>query len=128
MSKERHAVAIRNKEGEAIAVSESLFPSRETIDSFETYHKGAAAEILDMSRVEQVHTHKMEAAMMKCETICRILGMALGVVSCLALIAAGVYLIVVGKGWGGYPTVIVAFFTLITSVIKSSGAGKQRSQ
>ena len=126
-SRERRMVAVRNKDGgEGIAFSESLFPSRETIDSFEQYHKGAAAEILAMSRAEQVHTHKIESSICRRETVCQIMGMVFGVACCLALLASGVFLIYLQRPVGGYASIAIAFISLIASIANTSGnKGKQ---
>ena len=60
MSPQEKSIAIRDKEGRAIAFSQSLYPAVAVIEVFEKHHKGAAGEILSLCKDEQKHVHQAE--------------------------------------------------------------------
>ncbi|NLF56108.1 MAG: hypothetical protein GX580_00540, partial [Candidatus Hydrogenedens sp.] len=51
-------------------------------------------------------------------------GMWFGFLICAALLASGVFLIHTGRGWGGYPAVIIAFLTLVGNFLGGKGQPK----
>jgi len=110
VSPSENKLAIKvDKDGQALAFHQSIYPSREVIDVFESYHKGSAQEILQMSRDEQRHTHRMESA----GVTFRFMGTIFGFVLCLSMLLIGAFLVYVDKPVSGCTTMIVAFLTLV---------------
>ena len=60
MSPQEQSIAIRDREGRALAYRQSLYPAVEVIEVFEKHHKGAAGEILRLCGDEQKHAHQAE--------------------------------------------------------------------
>ena len=121
MSPAEHKLAIIDKDGKAVAIHQSIYPSREVIEVFETYHKGAAQEILQMSRDEQRHAHRMESAGVRF----RFMGTAFGFVLCLTMLLIGAFLVYVDKPVSGCTTMIVAFLTLVGNFFASPQKQKE---
>jgi uncharacterized membrane protein len=122
----------KGRDGAQLGVNQSLFPPSQTIDALSRHYPDAVKEILEMAKREQEHTHGITMSQLETDERqasrdhrCRITGMWFGFVICASLLGAGVFLIHTGKGWGGYPAVVIAFITLVGCFLGSKPAPPQ---
>ncbi|MGN0832608.1 MAG: hypothetical protein ACI4RD_03020 [Kiritimatiellia bacterium] len=92
MPKETH-LAARRSDGAALYYHDSPYPTKDVVEMFEHYHKGAAKDLLEMVRREQAAELKLSDRNSSLEYVTRILGMCFAFVLALAIIAGGIILI-----------------------------------
>ena len=114
-NKETH-IAARDSHGIEVYYHQSSLPSREVVEAYENFHKGAAKIMLDIAVAEQEYEHLLGRSDAKLIFVTRILGMVFGFVLTLALLAFGGIMIYTGHGWGGYPSIIIAIISVITTL------------
>lgn len=126
MSSERQVV-YKNRDGEQLGLHQSLYPSTETIDALSRHYPDAVRDIMELAKREQEFAHVEARAQLEADDrlsrrdhACRITGMWFGFLICAALLSSGVYLIVTDHGWGGYPAVVIAFFTLVGNFLNGN--------
>ena len=120
MSPHEKTIAIRDKDGRALAFHQSLYPSKDIVDSFERHHVGAAAEILRMCGEEQKHFHKMEDSAVRSEIKCRERGLMFGFILSASSLLGGIALILLDKNAEGWVALISALTFVFIAFIKGS--------
>jgi len=120
MSPHEKTLAIRGKDGRAVAFHQSLYPSCETIDTFERHYKGSAQEILQMGREEQTHIHSIEKKIVNVEATWRLLGIAFGFLLCVCALVGGIVLVLNDKSAEGWVALVSALAMVFLAFIKNS--------
>ena len=122
MSPHEKTLAIRGKDGQAVAFHQSLYPSCETIDTFERHYKGAAQEILQMGREEQSHIHSIEKKIMNVEAAWKLLGIVFGFLLCVCALVGGILLVLNDKSAEGWVALVSALAMVFLAFIKGNKA------
>jgi len=117
-------IMYRGRGGEQLGLQQSLYPPAKTIEALSRHNPDAVKDIMDLAKAEQGHVHALARAQLQSEEAqarrdhaARLTGMWFGFLMCAGLLASGVFLIHTGRGWGGYPAVIIAFLTLVGSFL-----------
>jgi len=116
MSPQEQSIAIRDKQGRAVAYRQSLYPATETIEIFEKHHKGAAGEILFICKDEQKHIHKLSEKIVDVESSGYLVGMWFAFILSVLALGGGIALAIMDKrpeAWAalvsGLAMVFIAF-------------------
>ena len=91
----------------------SSLPTKENVEAYEAFHKGAAKIMLDMAVEDQhqywIATHRRQ----KIDFSIRIVGMCICFFLCLALIGCGTYLMSIDHYVVGSASVVIALIALL---------------
>lgn len=117
MPKETH-LAARSRRGDVVMLHDSAYPSERVVEMFEKYHKGAAAELLEMVRADQRDAFTIDDRNSRLDFITRILGIVFAFLLTLCLILTGALLILRGHSMSGGSALACGIVSLVTVIAK----------
>lgn len=124
MSVSETRIAARDTSGVEVYYQHSTLPTKENVEAYESFHKGAAKIMLDMAVEDQrqywIATHRRA----KVDGATRIIGVVCCFSLCLLLIGCGTYLMATDHYVTGSASVVVALLAVLGTL--ASGGSKAR--
>jgi len=106
-------IAARSTKGVEVYYQHSVLPTKENVEAYEAFHKGAAKIMLDMAAEDQRQYWVVTNRKSRTDAIVRIAGVSFCFFLCLALIASGTYLMSVDHYVTGCASVVVALIAVL---------------
>ena len=115
-------IAARRSDGAELYYQQATLPSREVVETYERFHPGAAAELLNMAKREQDLELGVRDRDSRLEFVTRIIGMCFAFVLTLVMIGGGIMLICREHTASG----CITLFTALIGVIGCLATGGKR--
>jgi len=113
MSASETRIAARDTRGVEVYYQHSSLPTKENVEAYESFHKGAAKIMLDMAVEDQHQYWIVTNRKSRVDASVRIIGLAFCFLLCLSLIASGTYLMATDHYVTGSASVVVALIALL---------------
>ena len=109
-------VAARDTTGVEVVYRHTTLPSKENVEAYEAFHKGAAGIMLDMAQFDQREHWRVvnRESITYCCT--RIMGMTFCFLLCMAMIVGGVWLMATDHYVTGSASVVIALVAVLGSL------------
>ena len=126
MSAAETRIAARSTSGVEVYYQHSTLPTKENVEAYEAFHKGAAKIMLDMAVEDQrqywIATHRKA----KIDGAVKLVGIVFCFLLCLLLIGCGTYLMATNHYATGSASVLIALIALLGTLASGGAKAKAR--